>query len=61
VTLVLILFSSFILRVGKNPIQDPILFANSFNIHFIKNPIYLKSILLNFNFNLIYILYILWI
>jgi len=29
--------------------------------HFIKNPIHLKSILLDLDFNLIYILYILWI
>jgi len=43
--------------VGKNPI----FLSNSFKIHFIKNPIYLKFILLDLDFNLIYILYILWI
>jgi len=35
--------------------------SNLFKIHFIKNSIYLKSILMDMDFNIIYILYILWI
>ena len=37
------------------------LWSNPFNIHSIKNSIYLKFILLNLDINLIYILYMLWI
>jgi len=42
-------------------IQSIFLWSNPFNIHSIKNPIHLKSILLDPDINLIYILYILWI
>ena len=47
-------------RKKKSNFLDPIYFcSNPFNIYFIKNSIYIKSILLDLDLNLIYILYIL--
>jgi len=47
--------------VGKKFIfLDPIHFCSD-PIHFIKNSIHLKGILMDLDFNLIYVLYILWI
>jgi len=65
ITIILkVFFFTLELFVAKNSILLSNLFFfwfNLFKIYFIKNLFHLKFILLNVNFNIIYILYILWI